>query len=279
MSFPAVSRLAGMDADSRVWIPGPLTSTMNLFAAAHAEWTGAERVDALDEATHAVVTPSRLRSLVTAGEPGLAGTVVSTAGDRLEQPVAASAARSGATVHHYYGAAELSFVAWGPHSGALRAFPEVRIVERAGELWVRSPYLCAAYLEPEHDLQRENGWMSVGDRGQVRDDMVTVHGRAGGITTAGATVLTSDIEQVLQRHSVGQVVVVGTPHELLGQVVTAILTDPQDHPTLRAASRAELTDGQRPRRWLLTSSFPMTSSGKLDRAAIAAQTRSMEVLP
>ena len=36
-SFPHVSRLTGIDRRSRVWVPGPLTATMNLFAAVHAQ--------------------------------------------------------------------------------------------------------------------------------------------------------------------------------------------------------------------------------------------------
>ena len=40
-SFDAVSRLTGLTADSRVWVPGPLAATMNLFAAVHATVLGA----------------------------------------------------------------------------------------------------------------------------------------------------------------------------------------------------------------------------------------------
>jgi len=37
-SFPYVADLLGLGPGSRVWVPGPLTATMNLFAAVHAAW-------------------------------------------------------------------------------------------------------------------------------------------------------------------------------------------------------------------------------------------------
>ena len=40
-SFDTVSGLLALDAASRVWVPGPLSSTMNLFAAVHAAAVGA----------------------------------------------------------------------------------------------------------------------------------------------------------------------------------------------------------------------------------------------
>ena len=39
-SFDAVAPLAGLTSTSRVWVPGPLTATMNLFAAVHATFPG-----------------------------------------------------------------------------------------------------------------------------------------------------------------------------------------------------------------------------------------------
>ena len=71
--------------------------------------------------------------------------------------------------------------------------PGFDVEARDGELWVRSPYVSAGYLEPGHELRREGGWVTVGDRGEVLDGRVIVHGRAGGITTAGATVRVADI--------------------------------------------------------------------------------------
>ena len=72
-------------------------------------------------------------------------------------------------MHHYYGAAELSFVAWGAHADDLRPFPGVEVSVREGEVWVRSPYLCTGYDGPPGPLRRDgDGFATVGDRGSMR---------------------------------------------------------------------------------------------------------------
>ena len=45
-SFGTVAALSGLDPASRVWVPGPLAATMNLFAAVHATVLGARLVAA-----------------------------------------------------------------------------------------------------------------------------------------------------------------------------------------------------------------------------------------
>ncbi|MCW2809911.1 MAG: hypothetical protein JWP61_369, partial [Friedmanniella sp.] len=46
-SFAGVAALSGLTPASRVWVPGPLNATMNLFAAVHARHLGAARVPTL----------------------------------------------------------------------------------------------------------------------------------------------------------------------------------------------------------------------------------------
>lgn len=274
-SFPHVSNLLDLEATSRVWVPGPLTATMNLFAAAHADWAGATRVGGPLQATHAHLTPSYLRRELALRPAALHGVHVLIAGDRLERATYDAARAAGARVSHYYGAAELSFVAWGDHADVLRSFPAVEVVGRDGELWVRSPYLCQGYLEAGQAPRRDvAGWMTVGDRGAVTDDgRVTVLGRGGGITTGGATVLAADIEHVLRTRTAGDLVVVGLPHPDLGEVVAAVVTRVEDVPRLRATARRELAPTQQPRRWLHLDRLPQTDNGKVDRrAAVTAAT-------
>ena len=270
-SFAHVSALTGLDATSRAWVPGPLTASMNLFAAAHATWAGAAIVDSLDDASHAQLTPSSLRRALANHPASLAGVHVVVAGDGLDEATYDTALAAGARVSHYYGAAELSFVAWGEHADALRPFPGVEVAARDGELWARSPYLCEGYLEPGQEVRRDRGgWMTVGDRGDVIDGLVRVDGREGGITTAGATVLVADVERVLRAHAAGAVLVVGLPHDDLGEVVAAAVTDPQDVRRLPEVARRELAPQQRPRRWIVLDDLPLTSAGKPDRAAVVA---------
>jgi long-chain acyl-CoA synthetase len=43
---------------------------------------------------------------------------------------------------------------------------------------------------------------------------------------------------------------------------------------MRAVARAELASAQQPRRWFAVPSFPVTSSGKVDRIALSAMAAS-----
>ena len=88
------------------------------------------------------------------------------AGDRLPVALHDRAVAAGARVHHYYGAAELSFVAWGAHADDLRPFPGVEVAVRDGEVWVRSPYVCSGYDGSPGPLRVDpDGFATVGDRG------------------------------------------------------------------------------------------------------------------
>ena len=95
-----------------------------------------------------------------------------------------------------------------------------------------------------------------------------VHGRAGGITTAGATVRVADIEGVLRPLARGDVVVVGLPHPDLGEVVAAAVTDAGDVQRLTSLAREQLAPAQRPRRWLHLPALPRTRHDKVDRDAV-----------
>ena len=145
-SFEAYSDLTGIGAGARVWVPGPLRATMNLFAAVHARVVGAEVVDDAALATHACLTPAQLdrraAELPESATVVVAGAVL-TPGRRALRTV------------HYYGAAELSFVAAGTDGNDLRPFPGVEIEIREGEIWARSPYLCEGYRRrPRLDASR-----------------------------------------------------------------------------------------------------------------------------
>ncbi len=267
-SFPAVADLTGLQATSRVWVPGPLAGTMNLFAAVLARAVGAELVDSATEATHAHLTPSELRRLL-ASDVTLAGLQLTVAGDRLHRDLHVEAADRGAVVTHYYGAAELSFVAWGSHEEDLWPFPGVEVVERDGVLWVGSPYLA--------EVDTEDGLATVGDRGTVTPDgRVVVRGRGdAAVVTGGATVLVEDVEQALRSTRAGEVAVIGVPHADLGQVVAAVLVSPADAAAelaaLRDHARAVLPESHRPRVWFLADAMPLTAGGKPDRVALREQ--------
>ncbi len=209
-------------------------------------------------ATHAVLSPGGLTTLLEDGAP--TGLAVVVAGDGLSPRLASRAARAGLVVHHYYGAAELSFVAWGSHRDDLRPFPGAAVSVRDGEVWVRSPYLCLGYDGADGPLRRDgDGWATVGDRGTLEPDgRLVVHGRPDAVTTGGATVRLSEVEAVLRTVARGEVAVLGVPHPDLGAVLVAVLTDPSDRDALVVAARDELTAAARPRRWYHRDTLPRT---------------------
>jgi long-chain acyl-CoA synthetase len=277
-SFPLVADLAAVGPDSRAWVPGPLTATMNLYAAALVAHLGAARVRSVAEATHAFLTPAALIGLLA--EPGRApGLHLIMAGDRLPVALADRAEARSWTVHHYYGAAQLSFVAWGRDETSLRPFPRTRVQARHGELWVSSPWLCERELGPGgapptlrtwRDPDAGEIWATVGDRGRIAENgCVLVAGRDGVIVTGGATVLVGDVEAVLRPPARGDVYVIGQPHDRLGAVVVAVCTDRADLDALPRFARLSLQGAARPRRWLHCPELPLTAAGKVDRATLA----------
>lgn len=273
-SFPQVRALTGLAAGSRMWLPGSFAATLTLFAASLARWAGASVRTDPGGATHAHLTPLQLRRALDAGAP-LAGKHLTVAGDRLDRALHDRAVAAGAEVAHYYGAAELSFVAWGAHAEDLRAFPEVEIRLRGGVVWVRSPYLASARVTAgvREPLGRADGFATVGDRGTLTaDGLLRIDGRGpSAVAVGGATVPTADVERALRPGLTGELVAVGAPYDDLGQVVAAVLTDPGDFAAARARARAELTGAHRPRLWFHAERLPETPAGKVDRAALTEQ--------
>ncbi len=265
-SFALVADLTRLGPGDRLWLPGPVTTTLNLFAAVLARWARAEVVDHPRRATHTHLTPLALRRSLAQ----VRGVRVTVAGDRLPAALARQARAAGAVVDHYYGAAELSFVAWGPDEERLRPFPGVEVESRSGELWVRSAYLCQGYADSTGPFRRDaDGFATVGDRGRVESGRVVVLGRGGAaVTTGGATVPAADVAAGLQPAVRGDLVVLGTPHDLLGEALTVVLTDREDHRAAVAAARERLVPEQRPRRWFWLPELPCTDAGKVDLDAV-----------
>ncbi|SDC62442.1 long-chain acyl-CoA synthetase [Sanguibacter gelidistatuariae] len=224
------------------------------------------------------------------------------------------AAAHGISVVAYYGATELSFVAIDPDGDGLRPFPGVEIEIRdpstglsltparpvggtdgtgtrttsgLGEVWVRSPWIAHGYLAGARGpLRTADRWASVGDlaelttsdAGHPRDpsSRLLLRGRGtGAITVGAATVVPEDVEAVLRTvPGVRDVVVLGTPHPRLGQVVTAVVVGRDgadlDLETLDRSCRDRLSPAQRPRRWFSADALPVTGTGKPARAVVQA---------
>lgn len=277
-SFGAYSQLSGVVAGSRVWLPGPTSSTMVLFAAVHASVVGAARVDDPAGATHACLTPAQLE---LRGAELPRGTQVVVAGAALSKRLARQASARSLPVSHYYGAAELSFVAASaprrdgeaePVPTGLRPFEGVEIDIRdtpgPGSIWVRSPWVCEGYEGAgSGPLRRDGEWATVGDVGRLRDGVLQVLGRPDAVTTAGATVVLAEVEAALAGAAHGPFVVHGVPHPTFGEVLAVTFVDPTDESRLREAARA-LPASHRPRVWRRVDVLPLTAAGKVDRAAL-----------
>jgi acyl-CoA synthetase (AMP-forming)/AMP-acid ligase II len=270
-SFVVVESLTGLTAASRAWIPAPMTGTMNLFAAVHSRCLGAEVVTDPRRATHWFLTPAALHDALDSGER-FDGVCAVVAGDRLSVTLHDRASAAGVLVSHYYGAAELSFVAWGSHEDDLSAFPGVELEVRDGVVWARSAYVSQGYVDGEGPFQQDGeGFATVGDRGVLHGARLQVLGRDDVVLTGGATVHVADVEGCLRAGATGALAVVGIPHPRLGAVVGVALEMPGDVELLRSLSRAELAASHRPRRWFVLAPFPLTPAGKVDRAAVAAR--------
>lgn len=285
-SFGPLAELAGLGADDRVLLTGPLHSTMSLFAAVHTLALGAELTDRPDHATAVHAVPAVLADLLGALPPTAPLRTAVVAGTALSAGIGDLARRRGVDVTEYYGAAELSFVAARRYPAPLRPFPGAEVEIRPGSsgsdlsaapgtLWVRSPYLAIGYpAGVTGPLRRDDhGYATVGDLAdRTADGALQIRGRGNAaITTGGATVIAEDVEAALVGlPGVAAVAVIGLPHIRFGQVVTAVVepVTGADLAGLRSAARQLLSGPSLPRRWLLADRLPRTPGGKIARQPV-----------
>ena len=272
-SFSALGPVSGP-----VLIPGPLSSSLFLFGALHALWCGQELRLAprwqpgATDATTVHLVPAMLARLLAVLERrrapcGLRTVVCGGAevGDDLRARF--SRVLPEAELISYYGSAEHSLIAIRRDDSGLRTVPGVETDIRDGVLWVRSPLAFSGYLR-DGVLHPAPEWSTVDDLAE-RDPSgaLRVLGRAGAMVSSGGKLVSAEeVESVLREvRGVVDVLVKGTPHPTLGAVVTAVVEGPAAMRDLRAAARAGLEPGKRPRRWVRAESLPRTASGKVRR--------------
>lgn len=276
VAFEPLNTQLGLNAGDGLWMPVHQVSSMALFSAAWAQDADLELVlpapgDAgLTRAVAAHVTPSWLEYLVELLESGAESTVRTAfvGGDRLSSSLLERARAVGLRVISYVGAAELSFVAWDLGDG-LRAFPGVatRIVD--DELWVASPQTALQVLGGviRSEVVADTQWVTVGDRVVEHNGVLHFRGRAdGAILTAGATVVPSNVESVINQHpDVSASLVLGCPDAVLGQRVTAWVEGAAEVAELRDWVRSRLPKAARPVQWHTVDRLARTASGKIRR--------------
>jgi acyl-coenzyme A synthetase/AMP-(fatty) acid ligase len=294
-SVAPFSDITGITDADTVWLPGPLWSSLFLYGAFHAGAIGAKVILKDDDsgesagATALHCVPSQLPGLLDRAEAGGLPHVrrAVVAGDHCPADLWARCEAVGWHVAEYYGASELSFVAWHDRSGPFRAFPGVATELRTGTdlrtetglrteaeltqgvLWARSPYLADGYLTAQTDgpLRFDShGWATVSDLARAVPGGLEVLGRGdSAVTSGGHTVVVEEVERLLRGlPGVDEVAVLGVPHPRLGQILTAVVVGSAVDGTLRAAV-AGMPSPSRPRRWLHADALPRTSAGKLRR--------------
>ncbi|WP_327115635.1 AMP-binding protein [Nocardia sp. NBC_01730] len=257
-SFPAFTTITGVETADRVLITGPLHATMHLFGALHALWRGACVTDDVSQATVVHAVPAVLREVVR-GAPKLRTAIV--AGIALDD--GARTAAVGIEIIEYYGSAEVSLVAARRVPEPLRLVDGVDADVRGGLLYVRSPYRVIGAPE----------WFGVGDLVELGDNReLTVRGRGEyAINVGGTTVVAEDVERILETlDGVAAAAVVGSPHAVFGEIVTAAvqLDGAARIGEVRTRARRVLTREAMPRRWVLLSSLPRTANGKVARGRL-----------
>ena len=164
-----------------------------------------------------------------------------------------------------------------PGSGAPLRGIELRLED--GEIQVRGDVLMDGYLG--HDRGGEpwtsDGWLRTGDLGSfLADGQLLVRGRLDDlIVTGGENVSPQEVEAWLETvPGIVSACVFSVPHEVWGEeVVAAIVVDAARYreDALRDRLVNELATHKRPKRICSLDALPLNRSGKLDRAAAAAQ--------
>ena len=295
-SFAVNADLFGIGPGMRVAVLGRLTQSLALYGGLEGLHLGAE-VHVLDEVrpdrqrrvlaergVHLIyATPAQMRLLVEGAGPVL-GTLrhVLIGGSKLDEGLRAAigAVAPQVRVHEFYGAAETSFVTLAglgcPEGSVGAAYPGVEIrVEGGGEIWVRSPYLFHGYAGADTGGARWcDGWVSVGEMGEMRDGWLYLAGRAGRmVTVADQNVFPEEIEQFMAGlPGVARVAVVPRQDRWRGQhLVAVVMGDQRQEAALLGAVRQRLGPLKAPKAVVWRQDWPLLPSGKTDLRRIAAE--------
>jgi 3-(methylthio)propionyl---CoA ligase len=154
--------------------------------------------------------------------------------------------------------------------------PLPRDGKSAGELQIRGPWICSAYLgdEPGSALDAE-GWFSTGDVAVLHPDgtMQITDRKKDLIKSGGEWISSLDLEDAATRHpEVAMAAVIGVPHEKWGERPLLIVQPaPGASPTKEAI--LEFLEGQVARIWLpddviFVDSLPLGATGKVQKAVL-----------
>jgi fatty-acyl-CoA synthase len=156
-----------------------------------------------------------------------------------------------------------------PDTGKTAAIGEI------GEFCTRGYHVMLGYFElPEATAAAidSDGWLHTGDLCAMdARGYCTVEGRLKDmIIRGGENIYPRELEELLFRHpKVGEVAVIGLPHEKWGEEVAAIIRPAPgaviDKEEMSAYMRYSLAPHKTPKHWFIVEAFPLTGSGKIQK--------------
>lgn len=152
---------------------------------------------------------------------------------------------------------------------------EVPIGER-GELWVKGPQVMKGYWNRPEDTAEvlHNGWMATGDIVEMGQDLNLriVDRKKDMIIVSGFNVYPNEIEDVVAHNpKVNEVVAVGVPHPVSGEIIKIFVTKKDESLTreeLRSYCRQFLTGYKIPKEIEFRDELPKTNVGKILRRVL-----------
>ena len=152
---------------------------------------------------------------------------------------------------------------------------EVSIGER-GELWVKGPQVMKGYWNRPEDTAEvlHDGWMATGDIVEMGQDLNLriVDRKKDMIIVSGFNVYPNEIEDVVAHNpKVNEVVAVGVPHPVSGEIIKIFVTKKDESLTreeLRSYCRQFLTGYKIPKEIEFRDELPKTNVGKILRRVL-----------
>lgn len=144
----------------------------------------------------------------------------------------------------------------------------------SGYIWVKTPTLTPGYLHAKHQLDADivDGWFKTGDYGYVDEEgFLFIQGREGDmISSGGENIFPDEVEQAYADYpNLDKIGVVGIPDDRWGTIPIAFVSGQHLTPKeLIAYGREHLAHYKVPKRFYRLSEWPMTASGKLQRAKL-----------
>src|SRR5690606_17982412 len=167
-------------------------------------------------------------------------------------------------------------------------FVEVRVLDEngkdvepggRGEVVYRSPQLCRGYWgKPEETAEAftEDGWFRSGDLVRVDEEgyLYVVDRIKDVVNTGGVLVASREVEEALYDHpAVGEVAVIGLPHERWIEAITAVVVPKAEvgPDELIAYAKEHLAPHKVPKAVYLVDELPKNPSGKLLKRELRAK--------